>query len=207
MKLHVTVLPKKLTGPQLINQFPAFYGIRRFITALTNARHLSVYWAKSVQSIPNLMSPFHCLCRNKESVEVRGLGKRPVTPSSSYDEKLLAPRRIRNRGTTPYRLSANAYSTYSQPPSISGDRSSIRNLRTNHAVVTGTHLIRHSANHSKENSKVGPNATAAHLCPLLYTQSIPLLITVLSSLSSAIFYLQPIPARRTSGYRLGKLRH
>jgi hypothetical protein len=31
---------------------------------------------------------------------------------------------------------------YSQLPSITGGRSSIRNLRTRHAVVTGTHLTR-----------------------------------------------------------------
>jgi hypothetical protein len=42
--------------------------------------------------------------------------------------------------TTPCRLSATAYPMYSQLPSISGGRSSIRNPRTRHAVVTGTHL-------------------------------------------------------------------
>jgi hypothetical protein len=42
--------------------------------------------------------------------------------------------------TNPCRLSATAYSKYSQQPSITGGRSSIRNLRTRHAVVTGTHL-------------------------------------------------------------------
>jgi hypothetical protein len=31
---------------------------------------------------------------------------------------------------------------YSQLPSVTGGRSSIRNLRTRHAVVTGTHLTR-----------------------------------------------------------------
>ena len=36
------VLPEKLTGSQLVNKFPAFYGTRRFITALTSARHLSL---------------------------------------------------------------------------------------------------------------------------------------------------------------------
>ena len=41
--------------------------------------------------------------------------------------------------TTPCRLSATAYSIYSQLPSISAGRSSNRNLRTRHAVVTGTH--------------------------------------------------------------------
>jgi hypothetical protein len=42
--------------------------------------------------------------------------------------------------TTPCRLSATAYSINSQLPSISAGRSSIRNLRTRHAMVTGTHI-------------------------------------------------------------------
>jgi hypothetical protein len=29
------VLPEELTGPQLLNKFPAFYGIGKFITAFT----------------------------------------------------------------------------------------------------------------------------------------------------------------------------
>jgi hypothetical protein len=36
------VLLEKLTGPKLVKKFPAFYGTRRFITALTSARHLSL---------------------------------------------------------------------------------------------------------------------------------------------------------------------
>ena len=35
-------------------KFPAFYGTRRFITAFTNARHLSLSWASSILSIPQL---------------------------------------------------------------------------------------------------------------------------------------------------------
>ena len=46
-----TVLLKKLTVPQLVKKFPAFSGTRRFITALTSARHLSLSWASSIQSI------------------------------------------------------------------------------------------------------------------------------------------------------------
>jgi hypothetical protein len=34
------VLPEKLTAPQLLKKFPAFYGNRRFITVFTTARHL-----------------------------------------------------------------------------------------------------------------------------------------------------------------------
>jgi len=37
-----TVLREKLTGPQLVNKFPAFYGTWRFIAAFTTARHLSI---------------------------------------------------------------------------------------------------------------------------------------------------------------------
>ena len=36
------VLLKKLTGSQLVKKFPAFYGTRMFITAFTNAHHLSL---------------------------------------------------------------------------------------------------------------------------------------------------------------------
>ena len=36
------VLLEKLTGSQLVKKFPSFYGIRRFITAFTTARHLSL---------------------------------------------------------------------------------------------------------------------------------------------------------------------
>ena len=44
------VLLEKLTGLQLVKKFPAFYGNRKFITALTNACHLSLSWASSIQS-------------------------------------------------------------------------------------------------------------------------------------------------------------
>ena len=44
------VPPEKLTGLQLVKKFPAFYGNRRFITALTSVRHLSLSWASQIQS-------------------------------------------------------------------------------------------------------------------------------------------------------------
>jgi len=48
------VLLEKLTGFQIFKKLPAFYGTRRFITALTSARHLSLSWTRSIQSItPN----------------------------------------------------------------------------------------------------------------------------------------------------------
>ena len=42
---------EKPTGLQLVKKFPAFHGTRRFITALTSVRHLSLFWASPIQSI------------------------------------------------------------------------------------------------------------------------------------------------------------
>jgi hypothetical protein len=70
------VLLEKLTGHILDKKLPTFYGTRRFITAFTSARHLSLSWARSFQSMlpyptywrsPNLMSLFHCLGHTKAS--------------------------------------------------------------------------------------------------------------------------------------------
>ena len=45
------VLLEKLTSSQLVKKFPVFYGTRRFITAFTSARHLSLFRATSIHSI------------------------------------------------------------------------------------------------------------------------------------------------------------
>ena len=45
------VLLEKLTGLQLVKKFSAFHGTRRFITALTSVRHLSLSWDSPIQSI------------------------------------------------------------------------------------------------------------------------------------------------------------
>jgi hypothetical protein len=49
--LHGAVLLEQLNGLQPVKKFPSFYGTRMFITAFTNARHLSVSWISSIQSI------------------------------------------------------------------------------------------------------------------------------------------------------------
>jgi len=41
-----------LTGCQRYTKFPAFYPIRKFVTAVTRSRHLSLIWARSIQSMP-----------------------------------------------------------------------------------------------------------------------------------------------------------
>jgi hypothetical protein len=50
------VLPEKLTGPQLVTEFPAFYGTRKFTNEFARVRHLSLSWTRSIQSMP---PPFH----------------------------------------------------------------------------------------------------------------------------------------------------
>ena len=49
---------EKLTGLQLVKKFPAFHGTRRFITALTSVRHLSLSWA--AQSSQNHITLKNC---------------------------------------------------------------------------------------------------------------------------------------------------
>jgi len=42
-------LIEKLTGSQLVNKFATFYGTRRPIIDFTSARHLSLFWARSIK--------------------------------------------------------------------------------------------------------------------------------------------------------------
>ena len=63
LQIEVSLLPcllapwsrfllEEVTGFQLVKKFSSFYGTRRFITAFTSARHLSLSWASSIQSVP-----------------------------------------------------------------------------------------------------------------------------------------------------------
>jgi len=54
----IRVLLEKLTVPQPVNKFPAFYETRMFITAFTTARHMSLSWASSTHS------PHPTFCRS-----------------------------------------------------------------------------------------------------------------------------------------------
>jgi hypothetical protein len=49
--LHGALLLEQLAGLRLVKKFPAFHGTRRFITALTSVRHLSL---SSRASIPHV---------------------------------------------------------------------------------------------------------------------------------------------------------
>ena len=52
------IVLEKLTGSQLVKKFPSFYETRRFITAFTSARHLSLSWATSIQSMLSHLTPW-----------------------------------------------------------------------------------------------------------------------------------------------------
>jgi hypothetical protein len=108
------VLLEKLTGSQLVKKFPAFYGTRRFITAFTNARHLSLSWTT--------LWLFRNIC--------------------FYGEESLAPRPIPKLEDHPLSAVRDClFSIFAATVHIGG-RSSIRKLRPRPAVVTGTHLSR-----------------------------------------------------------------
>jgi hypothetical protein len=47
------VIVEKLAVAQLVKEFPAFYGTRRFISLFRTASHLSLSWARSIQSAPS----------------------------------------------------------------------------------------------------------------------------------------------------------
>jgi hypothetical protein len=67
IRSKLRVLPEKLTVPQLVKKFPAFYWTRKLNAAFTSARHLSKFRARWIQSMPLhltsqksiLILPFH----------------------------------------------------------------------------------------------------------------------------------------------------
>ena len=46
------LLLDKVIGFKPVKKFHAFYGTRKFITAFTSVGHLSLSWARSIQSVP-----------------------------------------------------------------------------------------------------------------------------------------------------------
>ena len=46
------ILLEKLRGSQIVQKFPTVFGTQRMITAYTKAHHLSLFWARSIHSMP-----------------------------------------------------------------------------------------------------------------------------------------------------------
>ena len=96
------VLLEKLTGLQLVKKLTAFHEIRRFITAPTSVRHLSLSWTSPIQSIYThptswrsiLILSTH-LCQGLPSGSFP-----PVSPPRPYTAPLFSP----IRATSPAHL-------------------------------------------------------------------------------------------------------
>jgi len=85
------VLLEKLTGLQLVKKFTAFHGTRRFITALTSVRHLSLSWASPIQSIYPHPTSWRSILILSTHLRL-GLPSGsfpPVSPARSYTPPLL----------------------------------------------------------------------------------------------------------------------
>jgi len=52
------VVLEQITGSQLVQKLPAFYGTRRFITGFATACHLFLYTASPCHPIPHSKDPF-----------------------------------------------------------------------------------------------------------------------------------------------------
>jgi hypothetical protein len=151
------------------NRFVASQEIPRVLLNLKvhyrihNCLPLSLSWANPIQSIPphptswrssepalyrlvtfqvpNLMSIFRSLGRTKVSVQVRGfVYKCFVTNIGFYSEELLSLRPTPKLEDHPLSAVRDCLFNMFAATLHIGGYSSIRNPRTRHAVVTGTHL-------------------------------------------------------------------
>ena len=95
------VLLEKLTASQLV-KFPTFYGTRKFITAFTTARHLSLSWASSIQSIPSHPTSWRLILLLSSRLRL-GLPS-GLFPSGSPTKTLYTPLLSPIRATCPAHL-------------------------------------------------------------------------------------------------------
>ena len=131
------VLLEKLTGLQLVKKFPAFHGTRRFITALTSVRHLSLNLGQ-----PN---PVHIPTSNL--LEIHPNIIHPSTPRSpQWSLSLRFPHQdpIRPPSPHPYAPHAQPISFFSILSPAQYWVSSTNHLAPRYAIFSITPLPRRS---------------------------------------------------------------
>jgi hypothetical protein len=118
---------------------------RRSIAAFTSARHLSLSWASSVQSIHPHYTSWCPLFFKSYLIISSGLRLSVWIFRNKiriYGEELLAPRPTpKLEDYTLFAVRECLFNIFADIMHIGG-RSSFRRLRTYHAMVTGTHLSR-----------------------------------------------------------------
>ena len=96
---------ERLTGTKQIKKFPAFYGTRKFITEFTTARHLSLSWARSIQSIPPHPNSWRYILILSSPLSL-------VLPTAFFPQ-VSPPKTCTHRSSPPYVLHAQRISFFS----------------------------------------------------------------------------------------------
>ena len=120
------VLLEKLAGFQLVKKFPAYYGIRRFITEYIRPRHLSPTWARSIESMP----PHPTFCR---SILILSSYLRLGLPSGSLPRVSPPKPCIRLSSPHTYYMPRPSHSRFYHPNHIGWGVQNINPLKPNDA--------------------------------------------------------------------------
>ena len=123
---------------------------RKFITVFTSARHLSLSWASSIQFIPPHPTSWRSILILSSHLRLCFVSTGSISPCEYFfkmffffhGEALLALRPTPKLEDHPSSAVRDCLFNILAATLHIGGRSSIRNLRKRHAVVTGTHLSR-----------------------------------------------------------------
>jgi len=121
LPLRSRVLPEEITGPQVVKEFHAFCGTRRFITAFQSVRHPLLLLNRRISPSPRPREMFRNIL-------------------SFYGEELLALRPTPKLEDHSFSAVRDCLFNISAATLHIGGRSSVRNLRPHHAMKTGTHV-------------------------------------------------------------------